>query len=145
MDDLLKRIRFNAMNYLARREHSRAELAQKLNAKFSDDAEFVQDVLHKLIEDGLQSDERFAENYLRYRANRGYGPNRIRQELKQKGISENMIALTIEQADIDWYQLVEQQFNKKFPNPEKDMRAKSKQQKFLLYRGFTHGQIQDLL
>lgn len=145
MEDLAKRIRFNAMNYLARREHSRVELTHKLNAKFSDNPELVQSVLQQLIDDGLQSDNRFAENYVNYRANRGYGPNRIRQELKQKGLGDTVIGLAIEQAEVDWFELLEQQFNKKFPNPDQDIKSKAKQQKFLLYRGFTFSQIKNFL
>ena len=38
------------------------------------------------------NDERYAENYVQSRGERGYGPWRIRRELLQKGIPEKIIA-----------------------------------------------------
>ena len=48
--------------------------------------EMLLDSIKELIEDGLLSDERFAESYFQSRKNRGHRPLRIRNELKQKGV-----------------------------------------------------------
>ena len=53
-----KTVRLKAMDYLARREHSRRELALKLARKFPDSDELDR-VLDTLAADGLQSDRRF--------------------------------------------------------------------------------------
>lgn len=71
-----------AMNLLARREHSVTELKNKL-LKANFDIDDIYEVIARLTETGLQSDERFAENYLRYRSQRGFGFQRIRLELKR--------------------------------------------------------------
>ena len=58
-----------AVRLLARREHSRAELRQKLRLKHRNEAplsdELLDAVLDKLVEDGYQSDKRFAELLVR--------------------------------------------------------------------------------
>jgi len=70
-----------AMNFLARREHSVKELQTKL-VKADFDIDEVNAVIDKLITSNLQSDQRFTENYSRYRSQRGFGSLKIRLELK---------------------------------------------------------------
>ncbi len=129
------------MNLLARREHSRYELKTKLAKAEFDDQE-INDVIDKLTTANLQSDHRFAENYLRYRSGRGYGSLRIQQELMQRGVESDIIADTLNDAEIDWFNLADEVRSKRFgeqrPN---DFKERAKQQRFLLYRGFTHEQI----
>lgn len=61
-----------AVNLLARREHSQEELRTKLRkAEFEIDE--INVVIQKLAKIDLQSDLRFAENYLHYRSQRGFG------------------------------------------------------------------------
>ncbi|MFW5450016.1 MAG: regulatory protein RecX [Methylophagaceae bacterium] len=130
-----------AMNLLARREHSIAELTTKLlKAEFEPDD--INNIISKLTESDLQSDSRFAENYLRYRSNRGFGSQRIRQELKQRGVMVDIINAALKGADIDWFSLAMivrcKRFGEQSPDDYKD---RAKQQRFLQYRGFTHEQI----
>lgn len=130
-----------AVGLLARREHSAAELRSKLmQADF--DTDEIDDLLVKLASANLQSDERFAENYLRYRSQRGYGFQRIRQELKERGVSTEIISQALEQSDIDWFSLAVNVRCKRFGEQEPDdFKERAKQQRFLQYRGFTHEQI----
>jgi SOS response regulatory protein OraA/RecX len=77
-------LRRAAMDCLARREHSFYELQQKLTKKFPDtDPELLHTIADKLRVEGLQSDARFAESYVRYRKSRGFAetPCRRRQRL----------------------------------------------------------------
>lgn len=130
-------MRFNAMNLLARREHLRSELQIKLHKRFGSDAE-VEPVLDQLVEEGLQSDERFVESYIRARAQKGYGPERIRQDLRQKGAEQELISLAFESSKEDWVALAHQVRRKKFgPDLPEDFKEKSKQLRFLNYRGFA--------
>jgi regulatory protein len=130
-----------AMNLLARREHSVTELKTKLlKAEF--DRNDIYAVIEKLAASGLQSDQRFTENYLRYRSQRGFGSQRIRQELKERGVADEIINTTLHDADIDWFSLAIIVRCKRFgeQNPD-DFKDRAKQQRFLQYRGFTHEQI----
>ena len=129
-----------AMNLLARREHSIAELVTKLSIDFEYDDIII--VINKLTEKNLQSDQRFAENYLRYRSQRGFGYQKIRQELKERGVAAELISDALAESDIDWFALAADARCKRFGEQEpEDYKERAKQQRFLQYRGFTHEQI----
>ncbi len=130
-----------AMNLLARREHSVTELKNKL-LKADFDIDDIYNVIAKLTEAGLQSDDRFAENYLRYRSQRGFGYQRITLELRERGVAADIINDTLDKSDIDWFTLAAaarcKRFGEHYPDTHQD---RAKQQRFLQYRGFTHEQI----
>ena len=79
-------VRIAAMDFLARREHSLQELRRKLKRRF-DDEELIESELQRLKDDNLQSDERYADSFLRQRSAKGYGPRRVRHEMREKGLS----------------------------------------------------------
>ena len=89
------------MNYLARREHSRRELEQKL-ARKEFDANEISEALDRLVEDGLLSDVRFAESFVHARRQRGSGPLKIQAELKLRGVSEASICQYLNPQDLAW-------------------------------------------
>ncbi len=70
------RIRKKAMDLLMRREHAMAELQKKLEAR-DYDVNIVSEVVAQLASEGLVSDARFTEAFVRYRCNNGRGPQRI--------------------------------------------------------------------
>jgi regulatory protein len=130
-----------AVSLLANREHSAHELSRKLStAGF--EAEEIEKTIHDLQQANLQSDKRFAESYIRSRANRGYGERRIRNELKERGVASDMITECFYKTEIDWFSLAVEVRCKRFgeSNPD-DFKDRAKQQRFLQYRGFTHEQI----
>ena len=109
------KIRIAAMDILTGREYSRAELAVKLNKRF-DSHPAIQLVLVQISEEGLQSDKRFAEAFLRSRIYRGHGLSRIRQEIRQKGIADELLGQALEGADINWHKLAREVAQRKFGN-----------------------------
>jgi len=129
-----------AMNLLARREHSITELVRKLGTDFDHDDIII--VIDKLTKANLQSDQRFAENYLRYRSQRGFGYQKIRQELKERGVDTELISAALAESDIDWFTLAAGVRCKRFGEQQPaDYKDRAKQQRFLQYRGFTHEHI----
>ena len=52
----------------------------------------MRDAVAQLVDDGLQSDERFTEAFVRSRINQGKGPARIRADLRERGINDAVIA-----------------------------------------------------
>ncbi|MBT3504542.1 MAG: regulatory protein RecX [Piscirickettsiaceae bacterium] len=134
-----------AVNLLSRREHSQAELRTKLRkAEFELDE--INITIDKLAEADIQSDARFAENYLRYRSQRGFGSQKIRLELKERGVDSDTIDTAFKQADVDWFELAITVRNKRFGVQAPDnLKDRAKQQRFLQYRGFTHEQINESL
>lgn len=73
------------MDLLARREHGRAELTRKLRQRGAP-AELIEAALERLADEGLLSESRYIESFIRGRASSGYGPLRIREELTQRGL-----------------------------------------------------------
>lgn len=139
--ELTKQIRKAAMNLLARREHGFIELQRKLLKKYSQ-YDLVEQALQRLADEDLLSDERFTESYVRYRSNAGFGPVRIRAELKEKGLKADLISNHLDNPSIDWVELIRQVKNKKFGEAiANDFTEKSRQARFLQYRGFTQDQI----
>ena len=141
MNDDQQQIWNSAIRMLSMREHSRHELKRKLGQRNFEEAD-VEVVLGLLKAEGMQSDERFTEQYIRSRGNKGYGPSRIRMELKEKGIDDELSGTGFEQSEIDWFERAKDVKNKKFKGKTAtDWNEKSKQMKFLEYRGFTHEHI----
>jgi regulatory protein len=138
-------VRLAAMNLLARREHSLKELHQKLRRRFADE-DLVSGELARLVEEGLQSDQRFAESFARQRAGRGYGPLRVRQEMRGKGLTDSVIATALQQAELDWFTLAERVFRKKFGEPSPvEMKERARRARFMQYRGFDSEHFQHLV
>lgn len=134
-----------ALNLLARREHSRLELERKLQAKGYAKSE-IHSLLDELCSKNLQSDMRFAINYTKARADRGYGPVRIALELRERGVSELIIEdglNSYHEHYLSWQELANKVRCKKFGCllPKKHSQEYKKQQQFLYYRGFTSEQI----
>lgn len=67
--------RAKAMDLLARREYGFKELCERLARHY--EAEDIMPVVAKLADEGLQSDERYVEGFVRYKAKQGYGPHYI--------------------------------------------------------------------
>lgn len=130
-------VRLAAMNLLARREHSRRELRKKLLRRF-DHADVVDAQIALLSQENLQSDERFACSYARMRAGRGFGPLRVRQEMRERGLSDQQILDAFEALDESWFDLAAQAYRKKFGlAPAADLKERAKRVRFMQHRGFT--------
>jgi len=136
-----KALRHKAIELLARREYSYSELEKKLLV-LSEDFETIEKILNWLIEMELQSDSRFAQMYLRSKALSGYGPVRIKLELKQKGINEYLIESTFDELAFEWPEEVDRLILKKVKDTSlEDMKLKNKVMGYLQRRGYTLDQI----
>lgn len=132
-----------AVALLARREHSRAELAQKLTAHGTQ--EEIEDVLNQLQSVKLLSDARFTAAFVRSRSER-FGGARLRQELKQRGVATELVEheLAAEElpSELDRARTV---WHKKFSAAPADAKEWAKQARFLQGRGFGSDVIRRLL
>jgi len=141
--------RNTALDLLARREHSIAELRAKLTARAVDrgwqPAE-IDSALDKLIAEGLLSEDRFLESFVGSHARRGHGPVWIRAELERRGIGGEAIESALTSAELDWNRVANEVRTRKFGNaPPADFKARAKQARFLQYRGFTADQVRAAL
>ncbi|MCP4806477.1 MAG: regulatory protein RecX [Proteobacteria bacterium] len=91
-----------AVALLARREHARAELFRKLKDK-GHDLDEIESALDRLADVGLQDDARAARNMTRHMATlRGYGPRKIQQNLRQRGLAKPLIDEALAELEFDW-------------------------------------------
>lgn len=138
-------VRRTAMDLLARREHGRIELARKLRQRGAPD-ELIGPVLDRLADEGLLSEARYLESFVRMRANAGYGPLRIREELAQRGLPRADIEQALQESGFDWNEQLRETWQRKFAGVmPSDMRERARQGRFLGYRGFSPEMIGRLL
>jgi len=125
------------MNLLARREHSTQELRDKLLTRGFENDEIVP-ALQTLSREGLLSDERFTESFIHSRMERGSGPVKIRAELRQRGVADEIISNWLDERDRVWLERAETVRCKKFGSAlPVDYKEKARQARFLQYRGFS--------
>lgn len=130
---------------MARREHSRKELKNKLTRRCKDEM-LIGDLLDTLSGEGLQCDKRFTESFVHHCINKGQGPNKIIKELRQRGIEQGIIEQYFESQYIDWMSLAEKIRVKKYGESKiLDYQTKAKQSRFLYSRGFSSEHINQLL
>lgn len=98
-----------------------------------------------LEDEGLLDDRRFAEVFARQRADRGYGPRRIADELRQRGVGDDLIAREIESGAHDWAALASAVRCKKFKTLPGSFDERARQIRFMQYRGFHHDHIRHAL
>ena len=135
------RARNSAMRLLARREHSRAELRGKLIGRGFENG-LVEELLQGLEDQDLLSDERFAMSLIASRAETGYGPNRIGLELRNRGVSEELVRETLAKAEVNWERRVIDQVARKFgSDPAQTFPEWARRAKYLERRGFGQDAI----
>ena len=129
-----------ALSLLVRREHSRKELTRKLAARGVERDE-AQAAVDRMTAEGWQSNDRFAEQLVRSRANNGQGPLRIRAELATHGLDREAVAAAFEAYDGDWTDNARDMVRRRFPGAIDDRALQRKAAEFLVRRGFTGDQI----
>lgn len=135
-------LRVRALQLIARREHSRAELQSKL-AVHAESEEELFAVLDTLQSERLLSDNRYATQRVVARAGR-YGNNRLRMELQRCGVGEDDIAAAMPEAG-DETERCRALWAKKFGTLPLTAEERGKQMRFLQYRGFSGEAIRRVL
>jgi regulatory protein len=134
-------LKARALRHLVRREHSRAELARKL-APHAESPEAVEAVVDLLVSKKQLSDERFAEERARV-LSRKFGAAKIRQDLKARGISDDISARV--SSGPDELERAKAILRRKYREPAKTREEDAKRARFLQGRGFSYDVIRTLL
>jgi regulatory protein len=128
-------LKVRAMRFLARREHTRVELRRKLEAR-AQEGDDVEAVLDELAQRGWLSDARFAEQAIRARSRR-FGPLKLAQQLRSRGISDETISAGFRAAGEDGASDIARVWGTRFRAPPQDDRERGRQVRFLQGRGFA--------
>ena len=134
-------LRARALRLLARREHTRQELEGKLSPH-AGSSEDLRNLISGLKQKNQLSEERFAEERAR-RLSRKYGAARIRQDLKAKGVSEELISRF--SPSENEMQKAKEILERKYRTPAATREEKAKRMRFLQSRGFSSEIIFKLL
>lgn len=136
--------RESAFRLLKLRPRSEYELRQKLGRKQYSD-ETIDETIQYLKQLQLIDDRRFTKAWINSRLARPFGLNRIRQELKLKGIEEQIIKEELSTAketfteDETVLNLAQRRF-KRYKNIER-IKAKRRTYEYLVRRGFSSAAI----
>ncbi|UTF60151.1 regulatory protein RecX [Gilvimarinus sp. DA14] len=139
-EQIRERVRNSALAFLTRREHARAELAQKLSQRYSA-PELIDETLDWLTDLGYLDDSRFTAMFVRSSVGSGRGPIRIAHELRQKGVANAQVEQALAECEVDWTELAADVLARKFSAAPVDAKEKARQIRFLQYRGFRPDHI----
>lgn len=139
-EDARRAFEQRCLNALARREHSRAELAARGGET---PADVVAEVLDALAAQGWQSDARFADSYVHSKAAQGNGRLKIRHSLRQKGVADSVAREALDA--IDWTEVANTVYAKKYTGTAKNPAERAKRQRFMAQRGFTFDEINTVM
>ncbi|QNU42758.1 regulatory protein RecX [Mixta calida] len=146
-----------ATRILAMRDHSEAEFRRKImqtaaraalrNKEQAEEipAELLEQLVAWCYEHQWLDDVRFAQRFVVSRSRKGYGPQRIRMELTQKGIGRELAETALAEAEIDWsaqaFDVAERKFGLPLPTEWKE---KARVQRYLQAKGFFMEDIQSI-
>jgi regulatory protein len=136
-----------ALRLLARRDHTKYEITQKLKAR-GFDGDVVPAIVAECERLNYIDDERSARLYIRQRRRRGFGINRIRVELKKKGLSSRCLQRVLDAASdsIDEHDVAEKALEKKMKAFEREKYPRKRKEKiyrFLQSRGFSESVVSE--
>ena len=136
-------LRERALAMLARREHTRAEMARKLSLH-CEYREQIEQLLDALVARGWLSETRFAES----RANalaRKFGSRKIEYDLMSRGVSAEVVERTMEQARAQELGNCRAAWQRKFGALPQDAAERGRQMRFLAGRGFSAEAVRQVL
>lgn len=133
-------LKARALRFLARREHSRAELSRKL-APHAESAEALLFLLDELEKKKQLSDERYAEARSHWMA-RKYGAARIRQDLKAKGVADAVADRVSSSGELERAKAI---LARKYRDAASTRAEKARRMRFLQSRGFSFDTIRTAL
>jgi regulatory protein len=140
VSDTPAELKARALRFLARREHSRAELSRKL-APHAESAEALLFLLDELEQRKQLSDERYAEVRSHWMA-RKYGAAKIRRDLKAKGVADAVVARVSSHDELERAKTILARKYRDEPSTRED---KARRMRFLQSRGFSHDTIRSVM
>ncbi len=124
-----------ALRLLSQREHSRTELATKL-ARHVQEGDDLNAVLDDLQAKDFINANRVAESLVHRRAGR-LGTQRLVQELRSKGLDDDLVRATAERLRATEHERAQAVWRQRFGSVATDAQERARQMRFLAARGFS--------
>lgn len=124
-----------ALRALARRDYTRAELAQRL-APYAPDEQALAAVLDACAARGWLDEQRAAEAHVRRRA-AALGGARVRAELRARGLSGEVVDVVLQSLSATEFERAQALWARRFGAAPRDAAERARQLRFLAARGFA--------
>lgn len=142
----LRRARERALYLMESRDHSYRELFDKLEKNYSEEICF--EVCNRLAEMGVINDRRYAEKLCRQLFEvKKLGKYRVKQEMRLRGLSSEIIEEAIENfaEEDEPYERLEKLVEQKYERYLTDRKGVQKVKNALARKGYSFGEIKEVL
>lgn len=149
-EDRVNKAKARALDYLAHKPRTVAEVRRKLQEK-AYEAPVIDTVVAQLHDRGYLDDEEYAEEYVRSRFSaKGYGPVRIEQELRKRGLDRHLAETAVEDffAEVDELAAAREHAEKGWTRIRREddpRRRRDKLYRYLTRRGYTYDTVRQLI
>lgn len=130
---------------LAKQDYSRKQLSDKLTTRDNISCDQIVALLDEFEKNKWLSDERFARVLIMSEIAKYRGKRRIiNTAVYQKGLSQELVEVFLQEAEVDWIDICHQCLHKKYKDLsklQKDLKLKQKAINYLLYNGFDFDEI----
>ena len=131
----------------AKREYCAGDIRRKALEKLEWNREAAEEVVASLVAEGFVDDARYASAFAREKSSlQGWGPVKIRFQLRAKGISDSDISAALEEIDAEKASArLEKLLANKWHSLQDDPQGRLKLIKFALSRGYEYEEIESLI
>ena len=131
----------------AKREYCAGDIRRKALEKLEWNREAAEEVVASLVADKFVDDARYASAFAREKSSlQGWGPVKIRFQLRAKGISDADICAALEEIDAEKASArLEKLLANKWHTLQDDPQGRLKLIKFALSRGYEYEEIESLI
>jgi regulatory protein len=137
--------RQKAIGLLARRDFGARELKGRL-AQAGYEAGAADAAVTDLEDERLVNDQRYVESAVATRVARGQGPVRIAMDLKRLGLAKDLVDEAVDARSPDWAERADELRRRRFgAGAPSDPKERTRQVRFLLYRGFSSDHVRAAL
>ena len=131
----------------AKREYCVSDIRRKALLKLEGDGEAAEEIVASLVADKFVDDARYASAFAREKASlQGWGPIKIRFQLRMKGISDADINTALDDVDPEKAAArLERLLETKWKTLREDPQGRLKLIKFALSRGYDYSEVERFL
>jgi len=131
----------------AKREYCVSDIRRKALLKLEGDGEAAEEIVASLVADKFVDDARYASAFAREKASlQGWGPIKIRFQLRMKGISDADINAALDDVDTEKASArLERLLETKWKTLREDPQGRLKLIKFALSRGYDYSEVERFL